>query len=1400
MIERVFSRLYRYLKFKSTTKETFNRHFNVDMGFKYLDSESIFNSDKNRQVYFYEGDEVPYVRYLRKLAAYTDDQLNGEIGLSSDEISTLRNFQKVLEKKIASYIKDRDRAWNLCPLCKENRDDVEGVSGLPWDLRMKMRAAPSVQTYLPDGHVFLVVRFNLGNGMEMIESDVDFDGLVNIEHDDVEFDAEGRPKYVYLHAESSMFPLAMSSLGGMISSSPRYTDGENQVDYELVGFSTTPNGDDILGLDGFLDLANFDGMRGIALYARWKPKSFIVKFSPGEKTSVVQGTMPDIVVASNQMFSLPECGFTLDDSQKISRFTYHDDDEWKSVEDSQDKVDLRRFANWRCMTSQFDLDNRFSPGNRVRIQGNVGSSSPVVVFSAQWEDATWSRVDFEVNGKVYCEVLVSTTDGKLVYPTCPPGMKNDWVFLGWDQPEGRILDGELDNSQSFVVCDNDDIVCLNPLNPPPDYIVCGGATSGDIVCKDTSPIVCDGQDGSVMCHPTNVSTWNFVVNARLGKDTSQYFNVTFKWGTDDDEPEKTQSYLVQENSPLKGHVVPEADVPNGCVFRYWKLKSGNISSSYTVLSDCVFEAVYDKMQTFPDEEIVVSQTPLVICPMMDGRSDPDDLECEYYAAERNVCTFGGMHPRDYNWKTEPGCPYLKMIEGVWNANVDFQPGSLIQIEDVKNLLNALFKINIHIAETEFFFKEWIEDETNWWYGWTVPNSLVCNPDTDDIVCEGEEEATSPIICGSHWISFEPTVELKFSNLHAANQVVDGKLICTSNGSVKTPISPVNRDLMHDGCHYSEDWLCYDYKRGLVQVQDRNGNPLPVLVDVWQEYYAVEPLHLHGNSAIQSPTDMNDFVPTRGPEIQRNNKQVQTFTSVVKKYRPLVMPNVRDIFDECQGAETKYEADVNNDYGVFGWCTIPSKTMVDMQYNEQALYVPSSYDHHNRIGGNNFLQLDSDLANIYKKWIGDKIDGRLEDNAKDTWCYLYGRRDWTYFIQPFFNKRRNNELFSFMLDTYGPKERPSNSDHINGVIFETSNQGRNLDSEFGDVVKTCEFLARHHHGKNALEVLAMKPRSMLSFSQLKELTAIDNDFNAVYGSECPNLDPDTFRFPEHDWVDDYDKTGSYLLKDDGAFKYNHNLGQAHAIDDFDEDSVWFYITMVEPLEGQEEVVEIEDIMPFVFWWRNRGADNNGPTVDCYGLESNAKLNYEKGGWCYSGPQLRNDEQVTIDPTTGNPIRKTVDKVVSEQRWHAVQHTLGADFSRNNLGGTVLQGDNSGNVYKGAFDPNCAGSNEKWKVHQDSPFGTNQHEDPTEDKYWLGENAHGDGAFNGFVPDELNEDILESIKDRPMTWNLWNVVRHYVFIKWFKNKHRPLGNDQSSWSELEARTHKIVKGIYRTYKQT
>lgn len=184
---------------------------------------------------------------------------------------------------------------------------------------------------------------------------------------------------------------------------------------------------------------------------------------------------------------------------------------------------------------------------------------------------------------------------------------------------------------------------------------------------------------------------------------------------------------------------------------------------------------------------------------------------------------------------------------------------------------------------------------------------------------------------------------------------------------------------------------------------------------------------------------------------------------MKKYRPVIMPNVRHIFNDCDAASpTKYEADVSNNYGVFGWCTIPSKTMVNMEYNEGALYVPSSYDHHNRVCGSNFLQMDNDFKKVYQKWIQniaynpDEIRvGHLMDNAENTWVWLYNTRDWTYFAKPFFDVGRNNEVYSNQLDTFGYSEVgyspttpssnvnlcPENSNHLNGVLFEKSAEGR-----------------------------------------------------------------------------------------------------------------------------------------------------------------------------------------------------------------------------------------------------------------------------------------------------------------------------------------------------------------------
>jgi hypothetical protein len=209
------------------------------------------------------------------------------------------------------------------------------------------------------------------------------------------------------------------------------------------------------------------------------------------------------------------------------------------------------------------------------------------------------------------------------------------------------------------------------------------------------------------------------------------------------------------------------------------------------------------------------------------------------------------------------------------------------------------------------------------------------------------------------------VEYKFCNLHAANQIENGRLICSANDEDRT-IVPVNRELMKDadGIQYNDLFYCHDYRKVLRSV---NGNA-NLNFDDAQKHYKIAPLCLYENTIVQSPFDINLRLKHRLKPIHRSETQIRTFSSVVKKYRPIVMPNVRDIFNDCINDKTKYEVDRDNDYGIFGWCTIPSKTMVNMEYNEQAIIVPSSYDHHNRIGGNNFLQMDNDLERIYQKWV------------------------------------------------------------------------------------------------------------------------------------------------------------------------------------------------------------------------------------------------------------------------------------------------------------------------------------------------------------------------------------------------------------------------------------------------
>lgn len=304
------------------------------------------------------------------------------------------------------------------------------------------------------------------------------------------------------------------------------------------------------------------------------------------------------------------------------------------------------------------------------------------------------------------------------------------------------------------------------------------------------------------------------------------------------------------------------------------LESGNLTSSLTVLSDLVFLAVYDKTR-------VESTSDTYADPSDKGRvKDKQDQSvvstlpscghCKTYSGTGHThgcyCDLVGLDPRGYydHFEEFGNCPYVQILRDLYNTETETNPTpksrpegndlkqtTIIDITDIDNLLKALFKVNMDIAHREYFLKIDVPEASNWWYGW---------------------------MDGSNWVSFEPMVELKFSNLHSDNQLDEEEnLICTTSTDIghypnKLNITPVNRELSYDSSknksvQYNDFRYFYDYRRswkGTLQRQN-NGNSLEeisIALDDTQNFYEVKPLCLYENTQLQSPVDPNEFIRHR----------------------------------------------------------------------------------------------------------------------------------------------------------------------------------------------------------------------------------------------------------------------------------------------------------------------------------------------------------------------------------------------------------------------------------------------------------------------------------------------------------------------------------------------------------
>lgn len=184
-----------------------------------------------------------------------------------------------------------------------------------------------------------------------------------------------------------------------------------------------------------------------------------------------------------------------------------------------------------------------------------------------------------------------------------------------------------------------------------------------------------------------------------------------------------RTFYIVDNQRMPFFKVDDIQVDDGnrLVFRYWKLESGNLTSSLTMLSNMTFVAVYDSIVEHEQtNEEVVDRTKHLYEPV---EQKEIEIGTCVYAKEikpnsgKYICTFNRVNPKVRSeQKVIVNCPRMNELNIPFHEENDFGFGTILEISDISKLLNALFKVNIDIAHREYYLKKDIQLDTGWWYG------------------------------------------------------------------------------------------------------------------------------------------------------------------------------------------------------------------------------------------------------------------------------------------------------------------------------------------------------------------------------------------------------------------------------------------------------------------------------------------------------------------------------------------------------------------------------------------------------------------------------------------------------------------------------------------------------------
>lgn len=355
---------------------------------------------------------------------------------------------------------------------------------------------------------------------------------------------------------------------------------------------------------------------------------------------------------SSANYKVPKCTFN-PPGETRKKFKYYadtnstkswsNDIESYNTDSSNPTVSLYGFRNWECTVG--GLRYTLKENDPLRINSFNMDSIPVIEMRAYW-DRAYDVISFNVDGDKYCEVCIDTKVNRVVYPEHDPVISDgDWKFYGWDCAEGDYLPG-VDRSS---------------------MVICG---------ENETPIFCE--DGPIVCKEDDID-YSAPINAYLVNHASQKFKVTFKYVGENGQ------YAEREEEVVQNHHLPRFHIHNQYVksgstftFRHWLLKSGNLTSSLTVLQDLVFVAVYDETKIANTGDVDSDSTG-------QGQAESDETQtsggtlnsctyCKSYSDEHghthgHYCSLVGLDSRRYGNTFEEfnQCPYVKVILSLYGA-------------------------------------------------------------------------------------------------------------------------------------------------------------------------------------------------------------------------------------------------------------------------------------------------------------------------------------------------------------------------------------------------------------------------------------------------------------------------------------------------------------------------------------------------------------------------------------------------------------------------------------------------------------------------------------------------------------------------------------------------------------